>query len=154
MRIAARGPAALGRRWALAAAFVGGAFALTSFGAQTALAQELVYFYEEGCPYCEAWDEDIGSMYHKTWESQRFPLRKLRLSEGAPADLGLDRSVQFTPTFVLVDADGQEISRIAGYNSEWFWAFLGKLIQDYDARRIAEGHAVPSPSPCEQPGAC
>lgn len=142
------------RRGALALALALAAGLGAAAAAVPAAAQELVYFWERGCPYCEAWDADIGSMYHKTWEGARFPLRREALGDGIPDDLEIDRSVQYTPTFVLVDDAGREVGRVTGYNPEWFWAFLDQQIRDHDAALRAAGQTPPSPSPCARPGAC
>jgi len=128
---------------------------LAAAGIPPAAAQELVYFHERGCPYCEMWEDDIQPMYDKTWEAERFPLRKEALHEGIPEDLKIDRSVQFTPTFVLVDESGAEVGRVTGYNPEWFWAFLDEAIRKHDAKLIAAGRTPPAPSPClKTPAAC
>ena len=128
---------------------------LLAAGPSPVAAQELVYFHDRGCPYCEQWEAEIGPMYGKTWEAERFPLRGVALHDDIPPDLTIDRSVQFTPTFVLVDEAGTEIGRVTGYNSEWFWAFLDEEIRRYDAARIADGETPDAPSPClTTPAAC
>jgi len=41
----------------------------------------------------------------------------------------LERSVHFTPTFILVD-DGREVGRIEGYPGEdFFWGLLGMMFE-------------------------
>ncbi len=124
-------------------------------GGASATAQELVYFHARGCPYCERWEAEVLPVYGKTWEAVRFPLREVALSDDVPPDLSLDGSVQFKPTFVLVDSAGVEVGRVTGYNPEWFWAFLDEQIRAHDAAGLAVGRVPPSPSPClDTPAAC
>lgn len=49
---------------------------------------ELVMFERDGCAWCAQWDREIGPIYPKTQEAQRFPLRRVNLDKsqaGAPA---------------------------------------------------------------------
>lgn len=93
-----------------------------------AMAAELVVFERDGCPWCVRWNREVGSIYDKTDEAQRLPLRRVNLDRGTPQGLRLDVPVRFTPTFVVVERD-QEIGRITGYiNDDTFWGLLGTLI--------------------------
>lgn len=91
-------------------------------------AAELVMFETEGCVWCEAWDRDVGGIYHKTKAGRTAPLRRVEVREPRPADLGDVEGIVYTPTFVLMD-DGREIGRITGYpGNEHFWGLLGELV--------------------------
>ncbi len=88
-------------------------------------AAELVMFESQACPWCEAWDEEIGEIYRLTDEARIAPLRRVDIDDPLPEDLGGIRAVVYTPTFVLVE-DGKEIGRILGYPGEnFFWGLLG-----------------------------
>ena len=55
------------------------AFAVAVALAGPANAAELVMFYRDGCPYCAAWEREIGPIYHKTEIARRAPLRRVNL---------------------------------------------------------------------------
>jgi thioredoxin-related protein len=95
--------------------------------APAADAYELVMFRRAGCPWCTAWDRDIGPIYAKSEVGRRTPLRHVDLDRDAGVKLKLKSPVRFTPTFVLVDGD-REIGRIEGYPGEdFFWGLLERL---------------------------
>lgn len=98
-----------------------------------ASAAELLYYHGKGCPYCEAWDEEIAPIYPKTEEGERLPLRRVSADAPLPSDLTHIKGLVFTPTFVVLDDAGREVGRIAGYQPDWFWAFLRKYIDKMDA---------------------
>ena len=103
-------------------------------GAGHAQAAELIMLEEDGCPWCDRWNEDIGIVYNKSQEGQIAPLRRLNIHEHLPNDLKFLNKGRFTPTFVLVDR-GREIGRIRGYPGEdFFWGYLGQLIDKLPAR--------------------
>lgn len=102
--------------------------AYLALGHSAGRAAELVVFERAGCVWCERWNAEVGSIYDKTDESRKAPLRRVDLAQGAPADLSRLKPVVFTPTFVLVDK-GEEIGRIEGYADEaFFYAYLNGLI--------------------------
>ncbi len=95
-------------------------------GAQAA---ELVMFETLGCPWCMAWDAEVGVIYHKTAEGRTAPLRRLDIGDPLPPDLATLSELIYTPTFVLMDG-GREVGRIVGYLGEdQFWGLLGELFQ-------------------------
>jgi thioredoxin-related protein len=105
------------------------AMALSSTRARAA---ELVMFEQAGCVWCEAFNRDIGTVYAKTDEGARAPLRRIDISQATPPDLAFIEVERVTPVFVLVDK-GQEIGRIRGYPSEdHFWGLLDVLIGKLD----------------------
>lgn len=102
--------------------------ALLALPALPAAAAELVMVEQEGCAWCEAWDEEIGSIYDRTPEGRLAPLRRVDIHEPLPSDLSFIGGLVFTPTFVLVDGD-REIGRINGYPGEdFFWGLLHELL--------------------------
>ena len=93
-----------------------------------ASAAELLMFEEAGCPFCRAWNRDIGALYASTEEGKRAPLRRVDLRAGVPDELRGLGAVRFTPTFVLL-ACGREAGRIVGYpGEEHFWGLLANAL--------------------------
>lgn len=115
----------------LAAAFaLGHTPLITISGAQAA---ELVMFETAACEWCEAWDRDVGGIYHKTEEGRLAPLRRVELHAPRPEDLESIEGIVYTPTFVLVE-DGSEIGRINGYpGDDHFWGLLGAMLRKLKA---------------------
>ncbi len=124
-----------GRRKSFARIIVSGALTLVlllaapweslSGGAQAA---ELILFETLGCPYCMAWDEEVGVIYHKTEEGRTAPLRRLDIGDPRPPELAALPDILYSPTFVLLDG-GREVGRILGYSGEdHFWGLLGELL--------------------------
>jgi len=93
-----------------------------------ALGAELVMYRRAGCPYCQAWDREIGPVYPKTDIGKSLPLRQVHLDRGKDNSVELKSPVRYTPTFVLVE-NGKEKARIEGYPGEFFfWGVLEKLL--------------------------
>jgi len=100
-----------------------------------AQAAELLMFERAGCPWCERWNREVGSLYGKTAEAKLLPLRRVNIDTNTPKDLKLAAPVLFTPTFVVVD-NGREIGRITGYiNDDAFWGLLDQLVAKLRATR-------------------
>ncbi|SDL62163.1 thioredoxin family protein [Aliiruegeria lutimaris] len=100
-----------------------------AFAALPAWAIELVMVQQAGCHYCARWNAEIGPIYPKTAEGVYAPLRRVELGGKEMKKLKLQRRVNFTPTFVLVDTAGVEISRLEGYPGEdFFWGLLERML--------------------------
>jgi hypothetical protein len=96
--------------------------------ARTASAAELLVIESARCPYCVAWEREIGHVYSKTPEGQRAPLRHFNIGEPRPAGLAGIDLVTVTPSFILVEG-GREIGRIEGYSGpRSFWPELRGLL--------------------------
>lgn len=94
-----------------------------------AAADELVMFEQQGCPYCAAWDRQIGGIYPKTDEAKTLALRRVDIHADRPQDLRAVRGVVFTPTFVVMHC-GRELRRIIGYaGDEQFWGLLDEAVK-------------------------
>lgn len=119
-------------RAAAAVALMLGAWLLTG---ATAGAAELLVFRSDGCAWCKVWDRDVGQAYDKTPEGRRLPIRYVDIDKPRPADLRAVADIRYTPTFVVFDGD-LEIGRIVGYpGPDFFWGYLGELIQRLDERK-------------------
>jgi thioredoxin-related protein len=89
-------------------------------------------FEKAGCPWCEAFNRDVGAIYAKTEEALRAPLRRVDIDTALPPDLAFIQVERLTPLFVLVDKD-REIGRIRGYGGpEPFWTQLFMLMEKLD----------------------
>ena len=84
----------------------------------------LVMFTSEGCPFCKAWERDVGASYDASPYAAKLPLTRVAFNGPAPAGLALNAAVLGTPTFIVV-RDGREIGRLEGYrDAEMFWLGL------------------------------
>jgi hypothetical protein len=88
----------------------------------------LMMVEEDGCMWCARWNEELSEIYPKTAEGRAAPLQRMDIHAQRPDDIAFERSLHFTPTFVLV-VDGAEKSRIEGYPGEdFFWGLLGQML--------------------------
>jgi hypothetical protein len=102
-----------------------------------AISAELVMFEQAGCVWCETFNREVASVYPKTEEGQRAPLRRVNIDDPLPADLSFIAVERLAPLFVLVDK-GREVGRIRGYPGEdHFWGLLGVLVKKLDATERA-----------------
>ncbi|MGL4324618.1 MAG: thioredoxin family protein [Beijerinckiaceae bacterium] len=93
-------------------------------------AAELIMFRRPGCPWCVAWDRQIGPIWPKTEVGQRFPIRMVDITDkNVKSGLNLKIPVVFTPTFVLVH-ENKEVGRFEGYpGEEFFWGLIERLVK-------------------------
>ena len=88
----------------------------------------LVYVEQEGCVYCEIWDEEISSIYPKTTEVSIAPLMRVDIADYEQSLISVN-PVVFTPTFILTK-NSKEISRIEGYiGDDLFWGMLEVMLK-------------------------
>jgi hypothetical protein len=89
---------------------------------------ELMMVEQTHCEWCEAWNAEVGGVYHLTDEGKRAPLRRQDLFDPMPENVSIEGRVHFTPTFILL-VDGREVGRIEGYPGEhFFWPMLAQLL--------------------------
>ncbi|MEL6962281.1 MAG: thioredoxin family protein [Pseudomonadota bacterium] len=103
-------------------------------------------FESKICEWCDAWHAEIGPIYPKTDEGKRAPLRTVDIHDARPGDLTDIDGIRFTPTFVLLADDGNEVGRINGYPGEdFFWGLLAELMAKLPAEPdvTTEAHADP-----------
>jgi thioredoxin-related protein len=111
--------------------------------AAQASAFELLMFRRAGCPWCAAWDREVGPIYPKTEVGQRIAIRFIDLDVPGGPRIKLVSPVHFTPTFVLVEED-REVGRIEGYPGEdFFWSRLEALVPD-EPERLSTKTAEPA----------
>ncbi|MCB1508658.1 MAG: thioredoxin family protein [Hyphomicrobiaceae bacterium] len=89
-------------------------------------------FTQPGCPYCAAWESEIGPIWPRTAEGRAYPLSRMDRRDPLPQGVTLARGVTITPTFVLL-VDGEEAGRVEGYpGEEMFWIFLERMLRQAD----------------------
>jgi hypothetical protein len=82
---------------------------------------QLVMITSSHCPWCEAFEDDVGRIYNRTEEALIYPLRRHDFNKPIPDDLAHLTPATMTPTFIFV-RDGLEVGRIIGYpGAELFW---------------------------------
>ncbi|WP_425039971.1 hypothetical protein [Primorskyibacter sp. S187A] len=102
-------------------------FAMLS--APVAAEMSLVMVEQNGCVWCERWDEEIAPIYPKTDVGAEAPLSRLDISEANAQPDVFSGRVSFTPTFVLL-RDGVEVDRLQGYPGEdFFWPVLEQMVE-------------------------
>ena len=88
---------------------------------------ELLMIHENGCEWCEVWEEEVGYVYPKTPEGKFAPLKRVEIDDIWKIGK-FDPGVVYTPTFLLI-SDSKEIGRIEGYPGEdFFWALLNQIL--------------------------
>lgn len=93
---------------------------------------KLMMIEEDGCHWCERWTAELGHIYPKTAEGRTAPLVRHDIDDRLAEGVTLERSLHYTPTFVLL-VDGAEQGRIEGYPGEdFFWALLKMMLTDAD----------------------
>ncbi|MEZ5818607.1 MAG: thioredoxin family protein [Hyphomicrobiaceae bacterium] len=75
---------------------------------------QLVVFESQSCRWCKRFRERVAPAYERSHLDRRAPLRYVDISAQRTAGYRLSRRVTSTPTFVLVDRQGREVSRIQG----------------------------------------
>jgi len=82
---------------------------------------QLVMITSSHCPWCEAFEDDVGKSYDRTEEALIYPLRRHDFYKAMPDDLAHLTPATMTPTFIVM-RDGLEVGRIIGYpGAELFW---------------------------------
>ena len=95
-------------------------------------AAQLIMLEQDGCHWCEIWNEEIGVAYPKTDEGKLAPLRRVDIHAALPADLEGLKKANFTPTFVIWH-NGREVDRLRGYpGSHFFWPMLQQMLSKID----------------------
>ena len=84
----------------------------------------LVMVTSDHCPFCQAWERDVGVLYDKSPYAPSLPLKRVDIGSAMPEGVSLQSPVLGTPTFLIIH-NGQEIDRQRGYdNAEMFWWWL------------------------------
>ena len=90
----------------------------------------LVMVTSDHCPFCKAWERDIGVLYEKSPYAPSLPLKRVDIGSAMPEGVTLQSPVLGTPTFLIIH-NGQEIDRLRGYdNAEMFWWWLSDHVAE------------------------
>ena len=84
-------------------------------------ARELIMITSQHCPYCMAWERDVGRIYHKSPYADNLPLTRLEFGSALQEDIKISSDLRGTPTFLILE-NRIEIDRLVGYSdAEMFW---------------------------------
>ena len=90
----------------------------------------LVMVTSDYCPFCQAWERDVGAVYDKSPYAPALPLTRLDVGSAMPEGVALLKPVVGTPTFLII-RDGKEIERQHGYDdAEIFWWWLSENVAE------------------------
>lgn len=87
-----------------------------------AAAARLIMVTSEHCPYCQAWERDVGVVYDKSPYAAKLPLSRVGIASEMPENVAINKPIVGTPTFLII-RNGQEIDRQRGYDDAemFFW---------------------------------
>jgi len=91
---------------------------------------KLIMVTSDHCPFCRAWERDVGAIYDRSPYAPNMPLTRVEMGAPLPDDIVLTGPVLGTPTFLIV-SDGREIDRQRGYDdAEMFWWWLSDHVPE------------------------
>ena len=86
----------------------------------------LIMITSEYCPYCQAWERDVGAVFNKSPYAAKLPLTRVEIGSKMPNNILLRKPIVGTPTFVII-RNGEEIDRQRGYvDREIFYWWLSE----------------------------
>jgi len=87
----------------------------------------LLMVTSSSCPWCEAFEAEVGAGYPATEEAKILPLQRHDIFQKFPAEFADLVPATMTPTFIII-RDGIEKGRIVGYpGAELFWWRLSEF---------------------------
>ena len=93
---------------------------------------QLLMITSDSCPWCEAFEEEVGQAYDLTEDAELLPLRRHDFFETLPSELKSITPATMTPTFIIL-LNGSEVGRIVGYpGAELFWWRLSEFVEFSD----------------------
>ena len=91
---------------------------------------KLIMVTLDHCPFCQAWERDVGAVYDKSPYAPALPLTRVDIGSAMPEGVALLKPVVGTPTFLII-RDGKEIERQHGYDdAEIFWWWLSENVAE------------------------
>lgn len=103
---------------------------LVAFAVSPKIDDQLLMITSDSCPWCEAFEEEIGVGYSLSEEGKSLPLRRHDFFEKMPKEFEHIEPAIMTPTFVVI-RDSTEVGRIVGYpGSELFWWRLSEFFEE------------------------
>ena len=87
-----------------------------------AAGERLIMVTSQHCPYCRAWERDVGAVFYKSPYAAKLPLTRVEIGSKIPKNILLKKPIIGTPTFLII-RNGQEIDRQRGYVDEeiFYW---------------------------------
>lgn len=130
------------------------ALGLTGCGGSATPAEKaplhFIQFYDPDCPFCQAMEPTVEKL-RKEYEPKidQFEIIDVSTTEGlAKAD---EFGVFITPTFVLLDADGNELDRVQGAATEENMVkFIDRGIADVSGESSGPREDIPTTGGTEQ----
>ena len=93
-----------------------------------AAAARLIMVTSEHCPYCQAWERDVGVAYDKSPYAAKLPLTRVGIGSEMPENVAIKKPIVGTPTFLII-LNGQEVDRQRGYvGAEMFFWWLSEHV--------------------------
>ena len=90
----------------------------------------LIMVTSDHCPFCRAWERDVGAIYDRSPYAPNMPLTRVEMGAPLPDDIVLTEPVIGTPTFLIV-SEGREVDRQRGYDdAEMFWWWLSGYVPE------------------------
>ena len=91
-----------------------------------AAAARLIMVTSEHCPYCQAWERDVGVAYDKSPYAAKLPLTRVGIGSEMPENVAIKKPIVGTPTFLII-LNGQEVDRQRGcVDAEMFFWWLSE----------------------------
>ena len=93
-----------------------------------AAAAGLIMVTSEHCPYCQAWERDVGVAYDRSPYAAKLPLTRVGIGSEMPENVAIKKPIVGTPTFLII-LNGQEVDRQRGYvDAEMFFWWLSEHV--------------------------
>ncbi len=111
-----------------------------------------IEFFDPDCPFCQAMEPTIEKLQDEySGRIYKFEIVDVSTTEGlAQAD---EFGVFITPTFVLLDAEGNELDRLAGAASEEnMFKFIDRGIDDVTGESTGPRDEIPTTGGTEAGG--
>ena len=90
--------------------------------------KQLVFITSDHCPFCQAWERQVGRLYDKTPYAAEARLIRVDIDAVEEQLPDLTSKPRGTPTF-LVFADGREIGRFEGFtDADTFYWVLSEFV--------------------------
>ena len=87
----------------------------------------MIMITDDSCPYCQAWEREVGNIYPKTDFAKEFELIRISLYTSLNDFADNVEPAFGTPTFIFI-RDRVEIGRIEGFSDpEMFWWLISDI---------------------------
>ncbi|MHB8761930.1 MAG: thioredoxin family protein [Coriobacteriia bacterium] len=109
-----------------------------------------VQFYDPACPFCQAMEPTVDKLRGK-YEPRIERFEIIDISTDAGLAQAEEFGVFITPTFVLLDLDGEELDRISGAATEESMVkFIDRGIDDVSGTSMGPRDEIPTTGGTEQ----